>query len=100
MTTTTKTRCKVSARSWLKAERKEAAKGYKSPNRRCWWTKFDKVHFCQIFRENMLRNYRGLLDDDSKGMRRHHLFWFLSWRSDYRQAVLRASYYKSILPLP
>jgi len=97
----TKTRCKVSAKSELKAERKESAEGYKSPNRRCWWNKYDRVHFCQIYRENMLRNYRCLLDDDdSSGMRRHYLNWFLSWRLDYRRAVLGASRYKSVLPLP
>ena len=101
MTTATKTRVRVSAKSWLKAERKEAAKVYKSPNVRCRWTKFDKVYFAQVFRENMIRNYRELVDDDSsKEMRRLCLEYFLSWRLDYRRAVFCDSKYKSILPLP
>ncbi len=97
----TKTRCKVSAKSELKAERKEAAEGYKSPNLR-HRNKCDKLFFAETYRVHMLRNLKELIEwEDSKDMRRHYLHWYFSWKADYKTCVLLAAKYRvATLPLP
>lgn len=55
-------------------------------------------------RARMLRNLRLLLspDDvsDSKGMRRHHLKYYLIWRKSYRGSLEEARDEKYVMPLP
>ena len=98
MTTTTKTRCKVSAKSWLKAERKAAAKVYHDPNRRAEF--FNALHWAEIHRRRMGEYRHAMFCSTRYENTKMCLQFYLYNRNEYKKSIRQSRNWNKPFPLP
>ena len=97
-TTATRTRVKVSAKSWIKAERKAAAKGYNSPNR--WFHSFNALYWAAHHRRRMEEHKQEMFESCRPGLIKVYFEGYIYQRIQYKKSVYRAKSWNKPLPLP
>jgi len=97
-TATTKTRYRVSAKSWLKTERKAAAKGIISPNRVARY--YNTVEWAAHYRGRMAQYRASMLSSTSPGSIEVCLKAYLYYRNKYRTEIREFKVWMDVVPLP
>ena len=98
MSTVEKTRSRVSERSWVKAQRKEAAKAYESPNR--WSYSFNSLYWAAHHRGRMEECKQNMLNSTRPGLIKIYFDAYIYQRLEYKKEVYRAKSWNKPFPLP
>ena len=98
MSTVEKTRSRVSERSWVKAQRKEAAKAYKSPNG--WFHSFNALYWAAHHRRRMEEQKQEMFNATRPGLIKIYFEGYIYQRIEYKKSVYRAKSWNSPFPLP
>lgn len=98
MSTVAKTRSRVSERSWVKAQRKEAAKVYESPNG--WFHSFNALYWAAHHRMRMEEHKQEMFNATRPGLIKIYFEAYIYQRIEYKKSVYRAKSWNSPFPLP
>lgn len=98
MSTVEKTRSRVSYRSWVKAQRKEAAKAYKTPNRRA--DHYNALYFAARYKGYMKEAKVNLFESDRPNAIKIWFDSFLYNRNKYRRSIAESKSWNKPFPLP
>jgi hypothetical protein len=98
MSTVEKTRSRVSERSWVKAQRKEAAKAYKTPNRRASY--YSSLYFAARHRERMEEYKQAMFDSTSRGIIKVYFDAYITQRAYYKDCIRESKSWNKPFPLP
>jgi len=98
MSTAEKTRSRVSERSWVKAQRKEAAKAYKTPNRRASY--YNSLYFAARHRERMEEYKQAMFDSTSRGIIKVYFDAYITQRAYYKGCIRESKSWNKPFPLP
>ena len=98
MSTVEKTRSRVSERSWVKAQRKEAAKAYRSPNR--WFHSFNSLYWAAHHRGRMEECKQNMLNSTRPNLIKIYFDAYIYQRLEYKKEVYRAKSWNKPFPLP
>lgn len=98
MSTVEQTRSRVSYRSEIKAQRKEAAKAYESPNRRVSY--YNCLYFAAIHRGRMEDNKEAMLGSSGRGLIKVYFDSYLYNRNRYRMMICDSKTLNKPFPLP
>lgn len=98
MSTAEKTRSRVSERSWVKAQRKEAAKAYKTPNRVS--RHYSTVYWASRYRDRMAEYRASMLRSTDPRSIEIYFQAYLRNRINYKQEILGFNDWTDVLPLP
>lgn len=98
MSTVAKTRSRVSERSWVKAQRKEAAKAYKSPNR--WFHSFNALYWAAHHRRRMEERKQQMLNSKTPFLIKLYFDAYIYQRIEYKASIRQSKSWNSPFPLP
>jgi hypothetical protein len=98
MPTIEKTRSRVSERSWVKAQRKEAAKAYKTPNRVSRY--YSTVYWASHYRDRMAEYRASMLRSTDPRSIEIYFQAYLWNRINYKQEIRGFNDWTDVLPLP
>ena len=98
MSTVEKTRSRVSERSWVKAQRKEAAKAYRTPNRRV--DHYNCLYWAERHRGRMEEHKQQMFNSKRPGLIKIYFDAYIYQRIEYKKSVDRAKRWNRPVPLP
>ena len=98
MSTVEKTRSRVSERSWVKAQRKEAAKAYKSPNRGA--DHYNALYWAARHRGRMEEYKQAMFNSCSPRSIKIYFDAYIYQRLEYKKEVYRSKSWNKPFPLP
>lgn len=98
MSTVEKTRSRVSERSWVKAQRKEVAKAYRTPNRQV--SHYDSLYWAAHHRKRMEEHKREMLNSVGPNIIKIYFDAYIYQRIEYKKEVYRAKKWNKPFPLP
>ena len=98
MSTVEKTRSRVSERSWVKAQRKEAAKAYKSPNRGA--DRYNALYWAERHRGRMNEDKELMFNSTYRGLIKVYFDAYIYQRIEYKRSIRQSKNWNSPFPLP
>ena len=98
MSTVAKTRSRVSERSWVKAQRKEAAKAYRSPNRGA--DHYDALYWAAHHRGRMEERKQQMLNSKTPFLIKLYFDAYIYQRIEYKASIRQSKSWNSPFPLP
>lgn len=98
MSTVEKTRSRVSERSWVKAQRKEAAKAYRTPNRRVDY--YNCLYWAERHRGRMEEHKQEMLNSVGPNVIKIYFDAYIYQRIEYKKEVRLAKSWNKPFPLP
>ena len=98
MSTVAKTRSRVSERSWVKAQRKEAAKAYKSPNRGA--DHYNALYWAARHRGRMEGWKQAMFNSKTPFLIKLYFDAYIYQRIEYKASIRQSKSWNSPFPLP